>query len=272
MAQLPGKLSHIGAKVARSIEHFQTLDSEIAAFLDSKPCQVIRQFDAEQRSYSYRAKPIKEIPLHIRVLTGEVLCQLRSALDHLVWQLALLETSDPQPSTEFPIFKDRARYRSDRARKIGSIPTAAKNIIDNLQPYLDQASEDNVLWKLHRLSNGDKHRLPHLAFAAPKGIWMGKPPPDVPDHLVRLGFSDTARRGRSFGIAMRIGPFEAEQEIGTITFNDPNETDLEVEDVYVNFDLTFASGSAAKGRPIRDELRAYGQRVEEIVRKFVAFF
>lgn len=272
MAQLPGKLQHVGAKIARSIEHLQALDIEITAFLDSKPCEISSKFDAEQRSHSYRAKPIKDIPLRIRVLTGEVLGQLRSALDHLAWQLALLETSRPKDSTEFPIFKDCARYRSERARKIGSLPADAKRIIDEVQPHGDKAPEKNFLWKLHRLANSDKHRLPHVAFAAPQGLWLGEPPTERPRGGRGIGWSVGARRGRDIGLHMRMGPFETEEEIGRITFKDPSETDFEVDNLHIVLDLAFATTSAAKGEAIRDELRTYGEGVEEIIKKFVRFF
>lgn len=266
---LPVELSHVGAKIARSIEHVKALDSEISRFLDSEPCAVRSEFNAEKRTYTYFAKPIKEVPLSIRILTGEVLGQLRSALDHLAWQLALLTTPKPQPATEFPVFTDGTRYRSERSRKIGSLPKEAQVIIDGLQPHVSDAPEKDQLWRLHRLTNDDKHRLPHIAFTAPAGVWLGKIPAGMGG--MSVGFSDEARRGRDFSIEGVFGPFEGDTEICKIIFA-AAETDLAIDEAPITFDLAFAVDSAANGFPVRSELMAYGQRVQEIIQRFTGFF
>ena len=52
------------------------------------------------------------------VLIGEILHNLRSALDHLIWQLVILETGAPPTTTKtaFPIFETAAGYKSREAR------------------------------------------------------------------------------------------------------------------------------------------------------------
>jgi hypothetical protein len=253
MAFLPAKLSHIGAKVFRSIEHLKTLDQQITAFLDSEPYELVSTFDAQERTYTYRVEKRRDIPLSIPILTGEVLGQLRSALDHLTWQLALLNGPTPSESTEFPIFKDGLSYKRGRTRKIGSLGPSAQSIIDSLQPYLGATPEDDMLWVLHRLANDDKHRLPHLVAVAPTGIATGD------------------RRGRDMAIEIRVGPFDEQTIIGRVIFLNPAEKDMEVQ-TDIRFDIAFPVDSAANGRLIRPELVNFGKRVEEIVRKFQPLF
>jgi len=268
MGTLPQKLNHIGAKIARSIEHFNALDGEITAFLNSKPYAIRREFDAEKRSYSFFVNPLAEVPLRIRILTGEMLGQLRSCLDHLAWQLALITTPTPHERTEFPIFAEPAQRQ---IQKIGSLPEPAQAIVEKLQPYHDQTPEKNTLWKLHRLANEDKHRLPHIALLAPAGVSLGNLP-ELPGGGIVLGFSDQARKGRDLALEMRIGPIEGEEKVGEITFIDPKETDLSIEGAVVPIDLAFAADSAGAGMLVRPELVSYGKRVEEIVREFTGFF
>jgi hypothetical protein len=253
MANLPVKLHHIGAKIARSIQHLKALDEQIVEFLSTEPYVIETKFELQQRTHFYRAKASRDVPLPIRVLTGEVLYQLRSVLDHVVWQLALLTTPTPLDSTEFPIFKDEPPYTKSRAKKIGSLPSDAQLIIDKLQPYRNKPPEDDLLWVLHRLTNDDKHRLPHLVGAAPRGIAFGD------------------RRGRDMDITMRIGPFDDETIIGTVVFLNPAETDMEVKSGFA-FDLAFPADSAGKGHLVRGELAKLGKRVEEVVRMFERFF
>ena len=194
-----------------------------------------------------------DIPFSIRILTGEVLGQLRSSLDHLTWQLALLNGPIPSEATEFPIFRDGPSYNRARARKIGSLSVAAQSIIDGLQPYLGATPENDMLWVLHRLVNDDKHRLPHLVGAAPTGIAVGD------------------RRGRDMAVEIRVGPFDEQTIVGRVIFLNAAENDMEVQTT-VRFDIAFPADSAAKGRLIRPELVSFGNRVEEIVRKFESFF
>ena len=251
---LPQKLGHIGAKVFRSIEHLNALDSQITTFLESKPYEIVTEFNANERTYTYRAKARADIPVLIRILTGEVLTQLRSCLDHLAWQLALLTIKTPPDGTEFPIFKDKVSFTARvRKKKIGALPADAQNIIDRLQPYTRAAPEDDILWILHRLANDDKHRLPHLVAAAPRGVITGD------------------RRGRDMAVEVRSGPFDKDTIIGRVIFLNPSETDMEVQ-TEIPFDLAFPVDSAAKGRPIRPELVRFGKKVEEVVREFTEFF
>jgi len=251
MANLPDKLSHIGAKVFRSITHLESLDHEIKAFLSGEPYEIISEFNVNERTYTYRAKPRQDIPLHIRVLTGEVLAQLRSTLDHLAWQLALLNGPNPAPNTEFPIFTDDAAYTQQRQRKIGSLPPSAQTIIDGLQPYLNSAPEDDSLYVLHRLANDDKHRLPHLVTGAPQMLGCSGP--------------------KDVRVSIRMGPFEDETEIGKITILNPRESDVTVDPTF-SFNLAFPVDSAAKGQFVLPQLVGSGKRVEEVIRKFTSFF
>lgn len=255
MALPPKKLNHVGAKIARSIDHLKTLNEEIDRFLSNEPCVLVSEFKPQERAYLYRVKITRDVPLPIRILTGEVLYHLRSSLDHLAWQLAALTCvpNAPPETTEFPVFKNRKSYLGKRTSKINALPAAAKDIVDRLQPYLDAVPEDATLWRLHRLTNDDKHRLPHLVAAAPSGIVAGP------------------RNGRDMAIQMRIGPFDEQTEIGRVEFLNPGETDVEVQ-TDVRFDLAFPANSAGRGMPVRSELVRYGQRVAGIVRKFEKFF
>lgn len=253
MARLPDKLQQIGAKLFRSTQHLEALDQAITAFLNHKPYIVTPDFDATERTYVYRVKIRSEVPPLLRVLIGEIIGQLRSTLDHLAWQLALLNTQSPAEGTEFPIFKDEGRYRQGRASKIRSLPPAAQTIIDGLQPYLNAAPEDDLLWVLHRLANDDKHRSPHAVGAATSGIIAGD------------------RRGRDMAVEMSIRPFDEQAIIGKVIFTNPAETDVEVQ-TDIRFDIAFPIDSAAKGRLVRPELVKLGQRVEQVVREFAHFF
>ena len=103
----------------------------------------------------------------IVLMAGEALYHLRSSLDHLVNQLALVNNpcfniQDPG-WIAFPICKCRDKFRS-KAKRMGMeklLPSSTIPIIEGEQPYRRsvRSAKDDVLWCLHELHNTDKHRL-----------------------------------------------------------------------------------------------------------------
>jgi hypothetical protein len=253
VALLPDQLSSVGAKIQRSTQHFKTLNREITEYLDSGAYEAVHSFDQKERLHTFRLEVRHELPMQIRLLTGEVLFQLRSALDNLAWQLALLSGQAPSEYTEFPIFSSRAAYVKKKKRKIGSMPVEAQAIVDEVQPYHANRPEDEALWVLHRLTNEDKHRLPHLAAVVPNGIFVD-------------------RRGRDLRVSLLCGgPIPNQAEFGRVQFLSRDEPDMSAE-VDILFDLAFPHESVARGRTVRNELERCGQRVDAIVNRFLPFF
>jgi len=93
-------------------------------------------------------------PLSLAI--GDVIHNLRSALDHLYFQLVTANGETPDRSTYFPIKKDRASYQQDRARFEQQIGSAAAAELDKLEPYPEGSP---FLWDLHQLDITDKHKL-----------------------------------------------------------------------------------------------------------------
>jgi hypothetical protein len=151
-------------KPSRADEHLEALNNEVAAFLETRPYEVVIKKDIPAGKLStqviYRHAP----PDLLLMLIGDVLHNLRSALDHLAWSLAGTEADR---STEFSIFVDEIKYRSGATRKMHDMPTTAQNIIESLQPYkgVHGLPESEPLWLLQQLSNEDKHHTLNLVAA-----------------------------------------------------------------------------------------------------------
>lgn len=94
--------------------------------------------------------------LRIAVVVGEVLYNLRSALDYLVFELALLDSGIEQSGTQFPICDTPDDFASQRFRLRG-VRGGHVAVIGSLQPY------QGMDWALalQFLSNQDKHRRMH---------------------------------------------------------------------------------------------------------------
>ncbi len=105
---------------------------------------------------------IDPVPVDFQVSIGQVLYNLRSALDHLAWQLVIANNGNPGKSTSFPIVDDVLDERGNvRTLKIGGgVHPNAWALIEAAQPYhrTDDPTLD-PLWILNELGNIDKHRL-----------------------------------------------------------------------------------------------------------------
>lgn len=154
------------AKVDRAHEHLIAFDKIRRVFLDSDPYRVDVQLDAEKRRHVYRLEVRELPPISLGILLGDFAHNLRSALDHLAWQLALLGPTAPDPLTDFPIYVSGSyggymRFKG-RKRLAGNLPVAIRDDvmseIDSLQPYRGGDSVA-LLALLYWLSNTDKHKI-----------------------------------------------------------------------------------------------------------------
>ncbi len=167
-------------KVDRAMQHIDQINDELAAGMvdvDPESIQVrrIRHYEsskAVERMVFYISGIPPKIPPQLSVLVGEVVFQLRSALDHLVYQLVVANTKkEPTCKTQFPIVATGnkgnpdplANYESQKPGMIKGVSAAAEAIIDNLQPLKRGASyHEDPLWMINELNNADKHRLLNL--------------------------------------------------------------------------------------------------------------
>jgi len=164
-------------KIERAKEHLDALDSKLKEFLNSNPVQVTTEEDLQKGLYTLRLQaPI--IDPKLAVIASDAIRNLRSALDHIVWQLALTVKERPSRQTKFPII-DRDIPHNMKRFKINTenIPDSAIDEIKAVQPYLRGAAyNDDLLWKLDKLCTIDKYRvLPAQGTALdniliPKGV------------------------------------------------------------------------------------------------------
>lgn len=162
------------AKLDRADAHLRGLKKSLEGFLEEHPYGVVSQEDPDTGECVLYGKVRKRPPvLDWGVCIGDVVQNLRSALDHLAWQLALQHRPDEEPpaNTAFPIFKDKDRFLVEVANSkrspIAGIDPAVHERIRELQPcYRGNRPWADPLWVLHRLANDDKHRMLHVVQVA----------------------------------------------------------------------------------------------------------
>ena len=101
------RLSLIRVKIDRAKKHFEDLNLEVQNFFDSNPYVVGTKRQPETRRLVYYLASVRQTPAQLAAITGDVLQNLRGALDHLAFQLLCLGTAKQSQLARdvyFPIF------------------------------------------------------------------------------------------------------------------------------------------------------------------------
>jgi len=172
------------AQTERAIEQIVNLNDELTAFLKLQPYKVIGEPDPDAPESAVgliaRGSIEKELPLRFSVLTGEIVHNLRTVFDHIVWQLVIANGRSGNYRTGFPVcetpkeFETRAlgkyRYIEGRQRpegKIERVSPEAQAVIESLQPYnTAKRPKASALYRLHHLDRIHKHRSLHIVGCA----------------------------------------------------------------------------------------------------------
>jgi hypothetical protein len=155
------------AKIQRARLHIAELGESVRAFADHAPYKITGEHDQATNEFVFRAEAVPDfapVPIDLILIAGEVAHQLRSALDHLVWQLVIANTGlpPPRPATriQFPIFKTEAGYNERAPSMIVGVSDNARMRIQAAQPYhAGPDAERTLTWVVQQLNNTEKHRI-----------------------------------------------------------------------------------------------------------------
>jgi hypothetical protein len=203
-------LSGCMAKVEHGRRHIVDLDNAMRAFFDdSSNCPpMVSTFDEDSGFHIFRVGSVPaqlhEIQVEASLRVGDVVHDLRSALDHLVWQLSLAGGRGIEPqnalSIQFPIANSAQVFESVRRRALRNVSTDYQDAIESFQPYHEGAGRPDSysgpyihqLTLLRQLSNVDKHRLLTTVFGLSSGATISIPPALLePAEVTYMGFTFT---------------------------------------------------------------------------------
>lgn len=148
------------AKSERAIKHIGDLENVLLkAFPGGRrqPYGIRFKDDLNTQERTYYVESVPEVPLEVTLIVGDVLQNLRSALDHLACHLIRKGAGTITSQSCFPIAGDAAKYvPSFFHRKIEGMRQEAKDAIHAIKPY---KGGNDALWRIHELNKIDKHRL-----------------------------------------------------------------------------------------------------------------
>ncbi|SRR6266403_630958 len=175
-------------KIRRANKHISDLYDMFVAFSNSNFYAMSVEENLEKRTHSLRLD-IDTSGLHFEEcapIIGDVLHNLRSALDHLYFQVVLACDGKTTKWTKFPFEDSREGLRAkvEEALKQQRISREVANfLVDTIKPY---QCGNSTLWGLHELNIVDKHEslIPVLKLMGFFGVHLED------ENHVRVGRSD----------------------------------------------------------------------------------
>jgi hypothetical protein len=172
-------------KLDRADEHFEVVKKQVCAYFESDVCRCRGEYDPSAHGHSVEQQVGGFPDIRLATVVGEMVHDLRSALDQLAWRLVKEDGGTPNDGTYFPILKDPPTNNQGVRVPLyvsGGVSADARALIEQSQPWWPELippinSAYNPLWVLHRMSIIDKHHhipiqgvtIDHFNFTPPRG-------------------------------------------------------------------------------------------------------
>jgi hypothetical protein len=249
----------VSAKSQRAIEQLESLHEEMKVLRASpSPYGQVNTVDPVGGHYTFRLHPAwgPDTAARWAVIIGEIVHDLRSALDHLAWNTVKLSGGQPDRGHAFPLRTTEPvegfgawstappHAGKDRHGKLFGASPEAIALIEAYQPYRG-GRVGEVLGQLDLLWNRDKHQmLVPIALVT------------APPHLELRGCELLSREER-----MEDGVLIVKVEVA------PTSAEPKVE---IRPDAPFDIGY--EGRPLIDDLLSAAQLLVEMQYRFEELF
>jgi hypothetical protein len=244
----------ISVKLARAEEHLKALDGQFAAHVGNNPYSIGSEFDPDTGWHTVRMVATMPPSPWIGVVIGDVAHNLRSALDHLAWQLATLDGDPPEPDkVQFPIFTEEPKGFLDRPCLSGMRPEH-RAVLESLQPY--NTEDGSALEWLAWINNRDKHKLLHTTISHGTNL--------VP-HTLKAHDGYAVVRSE-FGFTGLLDDYVDGAEIGRLLV-EPADPELHVHmEFEPSFGIAFGDErSPLYGKPVGGTLKVLHDLIQKIV-------
>ena len=169
-------LSPSYAKIARAREHFETLKREIERAAKRHPYALkVSKIDPNGWC-TITCVPRQVTEFRLGIIVGDLVHNLRSALDYIV--VALVEKSGETvvKSNQFPIFDNGIDFANNAGLGFpgkGNLAGVKYGLgeICRMQPFNGTPNvEDHFLFLINRFSNADKHRVVSATLFIPQDV------------------------------------------------------------------------------------------------------
>lgn len=243
-------------KIDWANEHIKKFPSVKHHFMESKPFNVGHKRRPGTNEIVYYVTYAKRIPSELALIAGDVLQNLRTALDHLVCALVHANGKEITNRHMFPISKKVPSPAKDEAEfeeKIDGMADEPKDLIRKMKTYM---AGDDLLWQTHALNNRDEHRMLFV-------LATGRPSINLGEHI----------RATRKDLRGHVPDFLAGSEDEVFPLEVGKELYIDPPDVEVNQDMKVIADIALKEPPLYegllgDLLIKARDHVQEIISSF----
>jgi hypothetical protein len=269
------RVALIRPKIERAKKHIFDVKARLDIFFASNPYKVGTKRDPDTRRLSYYLISVQDVPPEVGLITGDAINNIRSALDHLAFQLYMVgpggQAGGIGSRIYFPIADDIAKYKIESPRKIKGLALAAIKAIDAIEPYKGgKTDKSDALWRLEKMNNIDKHRLLVAVGSQFRSFDIGgdlrwglqeaiaKGPPELAAKLGAIPKIDVFIKP-----ADRMWPLKA----GDILFIDAPDAEVDRNRQF-RFEVAFGEKQIIEGEPLIETLQQMADLVDSLVSSF----
>lgn len=164
---MTANLDGVRVKLLRAKAHLEELRSRLGPLAAEATQSIVEAPDEHNPSILiYRVTRVPDIDPMVAAIAGDIIHNLRSALDHLAWQLVVLDGGLPTERTAFPLHESPTNEKGN-PRVLTIQPVINDPLImaavETMQPYsaanYGHDPRTDSLGIIGRLDNIDKHRL-----------------------------------------------------------------------------------------------------------------
>jgi hypothetical protein len=164
-------------KIERARTHLSSLDSEVTQFGNGTPYPVVTDRDEAGNTVA-KVLVAEQPPPRMAAIVGDIVHNLRSALDYVAWQLVDANRGNPGKHTSYPICSTPEKFELSGRAALYRATESAILAVRTSQPFTVDPPDTHPLAILEELDNHDKHRLLHV-IAGVVDAFLVKPPPEM---------------------------------------------------------------------------------------------
>ncbi|MEX0833417.1 MAG: hypothetical protein WD276_06035 [Actinomycetota bacterium] len=250
-------------KVERAEKHVADLQAEIQSWHDSEPYRLFAYDDPESGDKIFAVHVRAYPPARWGAMLGDVVHNLRAALDLLVYELLRKHDVEPTIQHAFPISDSAKEFESGGLRKVKGVGDEAVQLLKAIKPY---RGGNDALWELHQLDRRDKHR-----FLVPVGSAYRYLTIDGAEMVKGVpGFSkDLPSLPLNLKPADRLFPVQDGAELFRIAAAGRDQVDMNPK---FTFEIAFGEGEIVEGKPLAETLQKYVDVTKGVLQPFRPVF
>ncbi|HVQ43943.1 MAG TPA: hypothetical protein VMT30_03170 [Candidatus Saccharimonadia bacterium] len=231
-------------------------------FYGSRPYDVAIVDNKKTGLREWQVVSVREIPAELQTQAGDVIHNLRTALDHLNYALILSNGVDPGRATEFPIFKDAESYANGVLQKTRGMSSEHIATITGLAPY---EGGNNSLWLIHKLDITDKHHFMLSISANHQAVVV-----DLGAHFRKAFADEPGMEWTQDTPSVQIGLVPDDKVViseGVVLFSTPSG-DTSHDDTQFDIQLAFNVDGIVHSEPLIPTLTRLAECVEDVLAHF----